>query len=190
MHRPPDRRVQKTRGLLHGALASLIHEKPYDGIVVKEILARANVGRSTFYAHFRDKEELLATGMRDGVRASAAAGVGRCRDDAERILRFSRPLLEHIGGFRRANASVADARRQAAVHERLRAALAEWVLEELRHTPSLARAATAIPLELLADHVASTFVLVLDAWLAREAEISAATASERFAALCLPVLRA
>src|SRR5215217_1690660 len=36
--RSKDRRVQKTQGLLHGALASLIHEKSYDAIVVKEIL--------------------------------------------------------------------------------------------------------------------------------------------------------
>ena len=57
--RSTDRRVQKTQDLLHGALASLIHEKSYDAIVVKEILARANVGRSTFYTHFRDKDELL-----------------------------------------------------------------------------------------------------------------------------------
>jgi hypothetical protein len=42
-----DRRIQKTQELLRGALASLIGEKPYDSIVVKEILDRANVGRST-----------------------------------------------------------------------------------------------------------------------------------------------
>jgi AcrR family transcriptional regulator len=50
-----DRRVQKTRGLLLEALVSLIHEKSYDSIAVKEILHRANVGRSTFYMHFPGK---------------------------------------------------------------------------------------------------------------------------------------
>ena len=68
-----DRRVERTRGLLRGALASLIHEKPYERIVVKEILARANVGRSTFYAHFRDKDELLYSGIAEIVRGSAPA---------------------------------------------------------------------------------------------------------------------
>lgn len=38
-----DRRVQKTQGLLREALVSLIHEKSYDAIAVKEILDRANV---------------------------------------------------------------------------------------------------------------------------------------------------
>ena len=48
--RTTDRRVEQTRSLLHRALASLVHEKPYDEIVVRDIIARADVGRTTFYA--------------------------------------------------------------------------------------------------------------------------------------------
>jgi hypothetical protein len=40
-----DRRIQRTEELLRGALTALIREKPYEEIVVKEILGRANVGR-------------------------------------------------------------------------------------------------------------------------------------------------
>jgi AcrR family transcriptional regulator len=58
-----DRRVQKTQGLLRAALISLIAEKPYDSIAVREILDRANVRRSTFYMHFRDKDDLLVSGI-------------------------------------------------------------------------------------------------------------------------------
>lgn len=54
-----DRRVQKTLGLLQNALAGLIAEKEYDDITIQEILDRANVGRSTFYAHFENKDQLL-----------------------------------------------------------------------------------------------------------------------------------
>ena len=60
-----DRRIQKTTNLLREALVSLIAEKPFDSIVVKEILDRANVGRSTFYMHFRDKDDLLISGIHD-----------------------------------------------------------------------------------------------------------------------------
>ena len=55
----PDRRVQKTRKLLQDALIELVSEKGYESVTIQEILDQANVGRSTFYAHFQDKEQLL-----------------------------------------------------------------------------------------------------------------------------------
>ena len=55
----PDRRVQKTRKVLQDSLIELVVEKGYESITIQEILDKANVGRSTFYAHFQDKEQLL-----------------------------------------------------------------------------------------------------------------------------------
>lgn len=54
-----DRRVSRTVHTLRSALFELIQEKHYDTITVQDIIDRANVGRSTFYTHFRDKEDLL-----------------------------------------------------------------------------------------------------------------------------------
>jgi AcrR family transcriptional regulator len=54
-----DRRSQRTRHLLSAALVELIREKEYNTITVRDIIDRANVGRSTFYAHFRDKDDLF-----------------------------------------------------------------------------------------------------------------------------------
>jgi len=54
-----DRRVQKTHKLLQDALIQLVTEKTYESVSIREILERANVGRSTFYAHFQDKDQLL-----------------------------------------------------------------------------------------------------------------------------------
>ena len=61
MTKKTDRRVERTRKLIQEALVSLILEKRYDKITVQEIIDRASVGRSTFYAHFQDKEDLLAS---------------------------------------------------------------------------------------------------------------------------------
>ena len=52
-----DRRVRRTRHLLQEALQELILEHGYDSVTVQDILDRADVGRSTFYAHFRDKDD-------------------------------------------------------------------------------------------------------------------------------------
>jgi AcrR family transcriptional regulator len=62
-----DRRVQRTRALLRDALMSLIAEKGYRAITVQNIIDRANLGRSTFYAHYQDKEDLLLSGMEEHV---------------------------------------------------------------------------------------------------------------------------
>jgi AcrR family transcriptional regulator len=54
-----DRRIQRTRHQLGRALVELVEQKRFDDITVQEVIDRADVGRSTFYTHFRDKEDLF-----------------------------------------------------------------------------------------------------------------------------------
>ena len=54
-----DRRVRRTRRALEEALIGLILEKGYEAVTIEEITDRADLGRTTFYLHFKDKEELL-----------------------------------------------------------------------------------------------------------------------------------
>src|SRR6266516_2886157 len=60
-----DRRVQRTQQLLRNALFSLIQEKGFESLSVQDIIDRADVGRTTFYAHFDNKEDLLLSGFED-----------------------------------------------------------------------------------------------------------------------------
>jgi AcrR family transcriptional regulator len=57
--RKKDRRVRRTQERLGMALLQLILEKSFDSVTVQDVLDRAAVGRSTFYLHFRDKNDLL-----------------------------------------------------------------------------------------------------------------------------------
>jgi len=57
--RKPDRRIERTRGMLGDALIALIEERGYDDITIQDIADRANISRATFYLHYRDKDELL-----------------------------------------------------------------------------------------------------------------------------------
>ncbi|WP_437991207.1 TetR/AcrR family transcriptional regulator [Sorangium sp. So ce145] len=84
-----DRRVQKTRKLLSDALVSLILEKGYDEVSIQDIIDRANVGRSTFYSHYENKEQLLLFGH-EHLRALFLRDAGRPLD----FLPFYRHLAE------------------------------------------------------------------------------------------------
>lgn len=184
-----DRRIQKTQDLLRHALRSLIGEKPYDSIVVKEILDRANVGRSTFYAHFRDKDDLLVSGIHDMLRPlsppSALSG-----DREERMLWFSLPVFQyhyqhrHPGGDRIGN------RGRAILHEHLRRILAHVIADVAKKefATGRRRATRHIPADLLSEYVASTFVLVLNWWLDKKMFLPPKEINDVFRRLILPSL--
>lgn len=65
MARRLDRRVLRTRKLLREAMMALIMEDGYDAISIQDITDKANLGRATFYLHFKDKDELLAEVMQE-----------------------------------------------------------------------------------------------------------------------------
>ncbi len=58
-----DRRVARTERALHEAFFALIQIKDYDKVTVQDIIDKADVGRSTFYAHYATKDDLLLTSM-------------------------------------------------------------------------------------------------------------------------------
>jgi len=181
-----DPRVRKTELALHRSLASLIHEKGYDAIVVQEILERANVARSTFYAHFDGKEELLLGSIRH-VLAMAKERRGASTGAADRLLGFSLPLFEHVQAHvERSSADVREGQRE--VHERLAQVLAERLEADIRRA-QLDRTICDTPPALLAKHLAATFLVVLEWWLPQRSSRTAADAAELYRALTGPALR-
>jgi AcrR family transcriptional regulator len=58
-----DRRVRKTREALYSAFVALVAERGYDGFSIQDLIDEADVGRTTFYAHFKAKEDLLQFGF-------------------------------------------------------------------------------------------------------------------------------
>lgn len=189
-----DRRIQRTRALLHEALGSLMREKAYDRITVAEILDRAKISRSTFYIHFRDKDDLLTSSMRALFLGVLPANATTTSDVAERMVAFSLPLLTHIHQHRRSAKVTLGERARAIMHQHLRRILSEWIVQSIDgardgglQLPRSRRSPVAP--ELLARHIASTFVLILHWWLDQGAGISHTEANKLFRALVMPVLR-
>jgi AcrR family transcriptional regulator len=185
-----DPRIPRTRALLHEALGSLIREKPYDRITVADILDRAKVSRSTFYIHFRHKDELLASSMRTLLLDVLSANDRVSPDVAEQRVAFSLPLLTHIHQHRRSAKARLGERGRTILHEHLRRVLSEWMVQTMERAPqTLPSGRSPIVPELLAWHIASTFVLILH-WSMDDGVVRPpAEADKLFRALVMPVLQ-
>ena len=188
-----DRRIEKTEALLREALTSLIREKAYDSIVVKQILDRANVGRSTFYTHFRDKDELLANTIHEMLRSAGSSQLPNSATPYERIIRFSLPIFEYLQEHRRQHVHsdnrTMDARSRVILHEHLQNVLAELIRDDIeRYFKSRKKAANQMPSDVLGQYVATTFVLVLNWWVETESPLSPKEVHELLRALVVPTL--
>ena len=195
--RGTDRRVLKTRRSLHDALVSLIHEKSYDSIAVKEIVSRANIGRSAFYMHFADKDALLASGIQEILRMTPPRAHGR-NGRLDSLLSFSFPIFAYVNQCQRDAHARMSHRGRTVVHDHLRRVLHEHLREEWRREPSH-RIAHAVPGDLLLEYVVGTFILVLNWWVdttgrpdvvrsGDDRQLSALEIDELFLSLVTPTL--
>jgi AcrR family transcriptional regulator len=94
----PDQRVRRTRDRLGDALMQLLTEKPFEEITVQEVLDRAGVSRSTFYSHFRDKNDLFMSDA-DDFFENLATALSRFGDKSERVAPVQE-LFAHIADVR------------------------------------------------------------------------------------------
>lgn len=93
-----DARVRRTRDALGDALVALIQEKPFDTITVQNVLDRAGVGRSTFYFHFSNKDDLLMSDA-DEFFERLSMALSAHKDASDRVAPV-REFLAHVGEMR------------------------------------------------------------------------------------------
>src|ERR1700719_2114363 len=91
-----DERIRRTRARLGGALVALIQEKPINDVTVQEVLDRASVGRSTFYLHFRDKNDLLLSQL-EIFLATMSNMLSVRKEKSHRVMPVEE-MFAHIGG--------------------------------------------------------------------------------------------
>src|SRR6266705_3274111 len=107
--RKPDQRVRRTHQRLGSALVALIQEKSMDDVTVQEVLGRASVGRSTFYLHFRDKNDLLLSQLENLLEMMSTALSIR-KEESRRIVPVAE-LFAHIGTQKKVYRALADSDR-------------------------------------------------------------------------------
>lgn len=192
VHRPKkgDRRVARTQKRLREALHSLIHERDYDSIAVKEILDRADVGRSAFYMHFRDKDELLVSALHEilGNVPTPRPLIDGSPDES--LLWFSLPVFEHLYRLRDAGELKLGPKGRAVLHGRLQTVLAALVEEDVKKMFRARRRMTGqVPVDLLVRYIDSTFILVLNWWVENKCPVTPKGVNELFRSLIVPTLK-
>jgi AcrR family transcriptional regulator len=184
----PDRRVRRTRKALQEALVGLMTEKGYEAVTVQEIIDRADVGRSTFYLHYTDKDDLLRdnfAGLRSVVAQPGAVEPANRR----RLLRFSLPLFRHVQAQRRLALALFGRPGGGPVLRQVEHMLADVVGAELAELFA-SEPPTRAPEEAVVRYVVGAYVALLTWWLDVDPPIGPEEADRIFQALVAPGIRA
>lgn len=169
-----DRRMKRTDTLLREALVALILEKRYDAITVQDILERANVGRSTFYAHYYDKDDLLESNIEWLIDLMSGP---------EKAHTFpSVALFRHVQEQYRLYEALASSRAAERMFQRAQGYLSAGIQAHLES----AATKTRVPIPFLANYLAGSFIVVLRWWLENKMPYSPEEMDAMFRALTLP----
>src|SRR5713101_6892448 len=129
-----DRRVVRTRATLQHALNSLILKKGYEAVTIKDICNAANVGRSTFYAHYTSKDDLKRSGfepLRRLLVDQQKVALSKTGDKGARSLGFSLTMFEHARDHRDHYRALVGSRGGSVSLGTIRKMLSDLVRDEL-----------------------------------------------------------
>jgi AcrR family transcriptional regulator len=177
---PIDRRSARTRRLLHQALMQLIIRKDYESITVQDLLDEADIGRSTFYAHYAGKDDLLRKGF-EHLRTELTAA---CDGVGPAPLAFSSAMFAHAERYKEIYGALVGSRGNSIVLAEIRRVLLEFIEPQLKGA-----AAGDVPSELVARYIADGFQSMLTWWLERRPELTSREVDRMFGQLVLPSLK-
>lgn len=162
-----NRQARRTRAALLNAFRDLILERSYARTRVGDIVRRADVGRSTFYEHFRNKDEILRESMLAVLTVLADAV--RVDGDSKR-LQF---ILDHF----RENKRLAQGLLKGPCAAPLTRLLAELIESRMSAWCRDTRVKLTVPTRLAATQIAAGQLGLIGAWLIDDEAPSAAVAA-------------
>ena len=171
-----DRRVARTRRTLHEALIRLIVRKGYDALTVQEIIDEADVGRATFYAHYRGKDDLLRGGFERLRGELKTARIEVRRGKGGRPLPFSLAMFEHACAYREVYRAMLSGQGSIIAINEIRRVLTEFVKEDLSDVGD----EFTIPRELRLQFVVGTFLTALTWCLEKRPKLQPAQIDDMF----------
>ena len=177
-----DRRSQRTYHLVNAALMELLLEKRYDTIIVQDILDRANIGRSTFYTHYFDKEDVLES-IAEQMLEAFSHQVQQA--EAGRGIVPSLALFRHVQQQHRLFQVLLRGRGEEVLWKAGQAMLSRKI-EQALTAICVGKRAPSIPLAVVAQYLAGAFLNLLKWWLEAEMPYTPEQMDEMFQQLALP----
>lgn len=173
-----DRRSQRTRRLITAALLELMREKRYEAITVQDVLDRAGIGRSTFYAHYFNKDDALAAMMEELLP----------QHEVGQDIVASLELFQHIYEQPEEHARII----QAARNDRgdpmwgIARALLSKNIEQALTAACAGKGRPSVPLPLITEYLTGALEHMLKWWMAAEMPYSPEEMDRFFRQLALP----
>ena len=179
-----DRRSKRTQHILLDALVALMQKKRYEDITVQDILDRADVGRSTFYSHYRDKEDLM-----DSLLVHMMDALGKMKEQqpepgSQRLLPV-RELFEHIQENLALFKGVARGHGLELFAEKGEELWSRKVAVTLQETLPKGHQPT-VPIPVISQFVSGTLVMMLRWWLDNKMPYTPNVMDDMFQRLVMP----
>jgi AcrR family transcriptional regulator len=176
-----DRRIRRTRDRLSWSLIELIQEKGFDDVTVQDVAARAEVGRSTFYSHFRDKDDVF---LQHFIGFMQMVGAGLQWSEALRAYRLPlRGVCEHMQAMRSLYDALVRARQVDHMFKIGRIVLAESIEKRIGDDGRYLHGVSAA---LLAQHLANSFMNLLMWWMDHHCPCTPQELDDQFHRLVIP----
>lgn len=174
-----DRRILRTRQALRCALLELIQEKGFESVSVEEITERANLGRATFYLHYKDKEDLLLEEFREiasnrvQVLSEIPVSIWKLNQDRLELADGREPIMPLLLVFEHAaqNADLYRILLRGESSQRIAGQIREIIIQSINEIIQTRRQTEPplepmeVPVDLLAAYFSGALMSTLNWWL-------------------------
>ncbi|MFS0780557.1 TetR/AcrR family transcriptional regulator [Bacillus sp. 1P06AnD] len=167
-----DRRIGKTRNAIRDAFTELIEEIGFDAVTVRDLTERANINRSTFYLHYRDKYELLEKSEGDILKKIEEINVNikkLTHKELNTLYNGSKPLpfIVQLAEYFQENASfmkvILGPKGDSSFQERIKKIIEKNMLENI--LSKFEKEKLLIPFDVFMSYIVSAHLGVILHWL-------------------------
>ncbi len=186
-----DRRQKKTREAIFRAFTELLAQKNYNQIAVQDIIDAADIGRTTFYAHFETKDYLLKDLCEElfGHIIDTAMGLPNghyhchCGNETDSVFLH---LLRHLQENDRNILELLSSQNNEIFLRYFKSNLKTLILTQ--YVSKGALGSSKLPQDYLVNHISSSFVETVDWWLSRKMKETPEQITEYFLGAIEPIL--